>query len=357
MGAAPEGRPGQTPARAPEPATDASQLPARGELPEITEVKRLSLQPGDIVIITCPGSLTAADADLIRDRFRQTAGDVPLMVLPNGMDLYVADTSALVPDLAHRHGGRGAGWYRPAGQGWQHISDAEAEAERYPDMAHFMHEPRTQPMTDMTRDPQLVDLVTQEYRASPDRADARWVMGRSWYDRLRAVAVTDEQERARAREHASLWISTAAPPPDQCPVCGAGPFADIGAFTGHVAAMADPASREPNTSDHLFGLPIEVREDGGEPHLVSPPGELDPIVISRDDLVQELPPRMRGPNAPWPPRDGISPACQWGKHGECPDYEAGASPQCQCPAHDGTRPEGGSGTPCWGEIRNVEVRP
>ena len=44
-------------------------------------------------------------------------------------------------DPAHRHGGPGAGWYRPAGEGWQRISDAEAAAQRYPDMAHFMHDP------------------------------------------------------------------------------------------------------------------------------------------------------------------------------------------------------------------------
>jgi hypothetical protein len=44
---------------------------------------------------------------------------------------------------AHRHGGPGAGWYRPGPDGWQAISDAEAAGQRYPDMAHFMHDPRT----------------------------------------------------------------------------------------------------------------------------------------------------------------------------------------------------------------------
>jgi hypothetical protein len=130
-------------------------------------------------------------------------------------------------------------------------------------------------MIDMTRDPGIVDLVTQAYSAFTGRDaavtpsnDVRWVMGRSWYDRLRAAAWTEEQERARAREHAHIWIST-EDPPRCCPVCMAGPFADMKAFTDHVAAMADPANREPDPRDRLFGFQIEVREDGGEPHLAS----------------------------------------------------------------------------------------
>lgn len=54
----------------------------------------------------------------------------------------MADSRPMTPDPAHRHGGPGAGWYRPGPDGWQAISDAEAAEQRYPDMAHFMHDPR-----------------------------------------------------------------------------------------------------------------------------------------------------------------------------------------------------------------------
>ena len=47
-----------------------------------------------------------------------------------------------MPDPAHRHGGPGAGWYRPGPDGWQPVTDAEAANERYPDMRHFMTDPR-----------------------------------------------------------------------------------------------------------------------------------------------------------------------------------------------------------------------
>ena len=126
-------------------------------------------------------------------------------------------------------------------------------------------------MMDMTSDPEIIDLVMQAYRAFTGRDvpsnDVRWVMGRPWYDRLRAAAWTEEQERARAREHAHIWISTEDPRPGCCPVCMAGPFADMAAFTDHVAAQADPANREPDPRDRLFGFQIEVREDGEEPRL------------------------------------------------------------------------------------------
>jgi len=160
---------------------------------------------------------------------------------------------------------------------WQRISDTEAARVRYEDVRHFMHDPRTVAvMIDAARDPEIVDLVTQAYCAFTGRDaavtpsnDARWVMGRSWYDRLRAAAWTEEQEQARAREHADIWISAEGPPPGCCPVCMAGPFADVKAFTDHAAAMADPANREPDPRDRLYGFQIEVREDGGEPHLAS----------------------------------------------------------------------------------------
>jgi hypothetical protein len=102
-----------------------------------------------------------------------------------------------------------------------------------------------------------------------ERADGhtRWVMSRPWYDRLRAEACTEDQEAARALAHASVWLSAMAEPPLACPACGGGPFVTMDDLVGHVAAMADPANREPDHADCLFGLRMEVRDDGGEPHL------------------------------------------------------------------------------------------
>ena len=34
----------------------------------------------------------------------------------------------------------------------------------------------------------------------------------------------------------------------------------------------DPEAWVPHPGDQLFGLPVEVRENGGEPHLEEPPG-------------------------------------------------------------------------------------
>jgi hypothetical protein len=45
-------------------------------------------------------------------------------------------------DPDHRHGGPGAGWYRPTTQGWRPVTDTEAANERYEDMRHFMSDPR-----------------------------------------------------------------------------------------------------------------------------------------------------------------------------------------------------------------------
>ncbi len=99
----------------------------------------------------------------------------------------------------------------------------------------------------------LHDLLIKAYYATDNRMRApacRWVMNRAWYDRIRAEA-----------------SGPAAGPPYQCPACPSGPFADMRALAGHVAAMADPLNREPAAGDQLLGIPVEVRENGGEPHL------------------------------------------------------------------------------------------
>jgi hypothetical protein len=121
-----------------------------------------------------------------------------------------------------------------------------------------------------TPDGEVVAIITAEYRAATNRARA-WVMDRPWYGQLRAALVTEGQEQARAREHGELWIADAGNPPPHCGACPAGPFADMAAYVDHVRLMADPAYREPDPMDRLFGFPLEVRDGGGQPHLVDDP--------------------------------------------------------------------------------------
>ena len=120
-------------------------------------------------------------------------------------------------------------------------------------------------------DKEVVAVVTAEYRSRTGRERA-WVMDRPWYDRLRAALVTQEQEQARAREHGLVMIAAGAGPPARCPACPEGPFADLGAYLTHLRRLADPSWREPDPRDRLFGFPLEVRDGGGQPHLVADPG-------------------------------------------------------------------------------------
>lgn len=123
--------------------------------------------------------------------------------------------------------------------------------------------------------PDVVELCNRAYAATSnwgrDASRIRWVMDRSWYDRLRAQAVPAGGEAARAQAHANALISAEAEPPYWCPACPAGPFATSRELTDHVTAMSDPAYREPAEGDQLFGIAIEVRADGGEPHLETAP--------------------------------------------------------------------------------------
>lgn len=133
-------------------------------------------------------------------------------------------------------------------------------------------------MSDVSADPrqmtpdQLLKVCYETFSAADpwsrvDYSGARWVMSRLWYDCIRAAACSPEQELALARAHADLMIQVNAPLPIKCPVCQRGPFADLGALSEHVIAMSDPQNREPHPGDYMFGVPIEVREDGGMPHL------------------------------------------------------------------------------------------
>lgn len=126
-------------------------------------------------------------------------------------------------------------------------------------------------MGDVTGPVNVMELCGRAYQATDNwqrhASHIRWVMDRTWYGRLRAQTVTADQEAARAQAHASAWISTEAKPPYWCPVCPGGPFATMLELTDHVTAMADPANKEPAQGDQLFGIALEVRADGGEPHL------------------------------------------------------------------------------------------
>lgn len=113
----------------------------------------------------------------------------------------------------------------------------------------------------------------------PGAVIARWVMDRAWYDRLRAEVVPEDQERERARMHAGAIVSPEAAPSYCCPACPAGPFATMKELAGHVTAMSDPADREPAPGDVLFCLPIDVRVDGGPPHLEAPPPRANPLSV------------------------------------------------------------------------------
>jgi hypothetical protein len=65
-------------------------------LPEITDVQRLTLKPGDRLIVRTPERLDMATADLIKKRVKQVFGeDVPVQVLDMGMSIEVV-TSDLV---------------------------------------------------------------------------------------------------------------------------------------------------------------------------------------------------------------------------------------------------------------------
>jgi hypothetical protein len=63
------------------------------DLPPITEVQRLTIRPGDRLIIRCEGRLTQADAAEIPDRVRtilQLPDDFPILALGSDITVEVA---------------------------------------------------------------------------------------------------------------------------------------------------------------------------------------------------------------------------------------------------------------------------
>lgn len=64
------------------------------DLPEITEVQRLTLKPGDRLIVRTDGKLRAAQAADMLERFRARLGvpdDVQVVILDNGMSAEVVE--------------------------------------------------------------------------------------------------------------------------------------------------------------------------------------------------------------------------------------------------------------------------
>lgn len=64
------------------------------ELPEITEVQRLTLKPGDRIIVHVQGHVNAQMAHLVKERVRtelRLSADVGVLVLDEGMNLITID--------------------------------------------------------------------------------------------------------------------------------------------------------------------------------------------------------------------------------------------------------------------------
>jgi len=57
--------------------------------PEPGEVKRLTLGPGDRLVITYPRLLSQQEADRLRQRFAAALRDVPVIILDGGADVSV----------------------------------------------------------------------------------------------------------------------------------------------------------------------------------------------------------------------------------------------------------------------------
>ncbi len=87
------------------------------DLPEITEVQRLTLRPGDSLVLRVPQNLSPDVADRLKERLRETLGldlSTKIVVLDSGMSLEVAERAPLdareisraLDTDARRHPGR-----------------------------------------------------------------------------------------------------------------------------------------------------------------------------------------------------------------------------------------------------------
>ena len=63
-------------------------------LPEVTDVQRLTLKPGDRIIVRVPVHIDMATADRMKERVRvilKLPDDVPVLIMDGGISLEVAD--------------------------------------------------------------------------------------------------------------------------------------------------------------------------------------------------------------------------------------------------------------------------
>jgi hypothetical protein len=71
--------------------------PADGGLPEITEVQRVTLKPGDRLAVRVAGRITPQQADMIRQRVMATWPGVPVLILDDSASLEVIETQEAGP--------------------------------------------------------------------------------------------------------------------------------------------------------------------------------------------------------------------------------------------------------------------
>ncbi len=61
------------------------------DLPEITEVERITLKPGDRLAVRVAGRLTPQQADMIKERVTALWPGVPVLILDGGTSLEVVE--------------------------------------------------------------------------------------------------------------------------------------------------------------------------------------------------------------------------------------------------------------------------
>ena len=72
-------------------------MPEIGQLPEVTDVQRLTLKPGDRITVRVAQRLTAQQGGILLMQLRARLGlpdDVPIAILDDGMSLEVAGADA-----------------------------------------------------------------------------------------------------------------------------------------------------------------------------------------------------------------------------------------------------------------------
>lgn len=64
------------------------------ELLNVTEVERLALRPGDILVFKCPRALTPEEFEELSSRLKERFPDTKAMFLEGGMDVAVLRAEA-----------------------------------------------------------------------------------------------------------------------------------------------------------------------------------------------------------------------------------------------------------------------